>query len=136
MTVLVAYNDSPHGEAALRNAVAEAERRGTSLDVLVLTPRSDQSPPPGLTRLLTEAPTAFAHPRISYRDADVDPADAILDQIDLSRPDVVVLGTRNRSPLGKFLLGTTTQRVLLDSPVPVMVIKAEAPTSGPLTIPG
>ena len=38
--------------------------------------------------------------------------------------DLLVIGARRRSPVGKAFLGSVTQEVLLDSAVPVLVVKA------------
>jgi len=125
MTVLVAYNDSPQGETAFRAAVAEAVYRMTPLAVLVLTPQDvDAGVPAGLAHLLDTLPAEVARPEVAYRSEHVDPADAIIGEAERTSPEVVVVGARKRSPVGKFLLGSTTQRVLLDSPVPVLVVKA------------
>ncbi|WP_407318697.1 universal stress protein [Isoptericola halotolerans] len=121
MTVLVAYNVSPHGEAAVRTALAEAERRDLPLHVLVLDPRpADVPAPPELAELLAGA---GAEPVVTSRDEHTEPADAILDAAEATGATLVVVGSRKRSSQGTFLMGTTTQRVLLDSPVPVLVVK-------------
>ena len=52
-----------------------------------------------------------------------DPADAVLDEIDRRPVDRLVIGIRRRSPVGKALLGSVSQRLLLDSPVPVLAVK-------------
>ena len=125
MTVLVAYNDSPQGETALRAAVAEAVHRETALAVLVLTPQDPEAGvPASLAHLLDTLPSELARPEITYRPEHVDPAESIIDEAERTQPELVVVGARKRSPVGKFLLGSTTQRVLLDSPVPVLVVKA------------
>ncbi|WP_251153183.1 universal stress protein [Cellulosimicrobium sp. Marseille-Q4280] len=125
MTVLVAYNDSPQGEAALHAAIAEAERRGAPLAVLVLTPQDPEAGvPAGLAHQLDALPAGIERPEVTYRSEHVDPADAIVEEAERTHPELVVIGARKRSPVGKFLLGSTTQRVLLDSPAPVLVIKA------------
>ncbi|MFD0447464.1 universal stress protein [Streptomyces indonesiensis] len=58
---------------------------------------------------------------------DRDPVDAVLDEIE-ARPDVdrLVIGLRRRSPVGKALLGSVSQRLLLESPVPVVAVKPPA----------
>ena len=38
---------------------------------------------------------------------------------------LVVLGTRKRTPVGKFLLGSTVQKVIIDAVCPVLCVKAE-----------
>ena len=123
MTVLVAYNETPQGEAAFAAAVTEAARRKTTVTVLVLTPQPDAAPvPPHLAHLLETVTGEKVE--VAFRLDSIDVADAILDHAERSGAEVIVIGSRKRSSVGKFLLGSTTQRVLLDSAVPVLVIKA------------
>jgi len=37
--------------------------------------------------------------------------------------DLVVVGVRHRTPVGKLLLGSVAQRVILDAPCPVLAVK-------------
>ena len=130
MTVLVAYNDSPQGEAALRAGAAEAVRRDLPLAIFVLTPlegppQDDPPLPPDLAHLLDALPAGTPVATVTYREARIDPPVAILDEAERLAASLVVIGSRKRSPVGKFLLGSTTQRVLLDAHAPVLVIKAK-----------
>ena len=124
MTVLVAYNESPQGEAAFAAAADEARRRRTTLTVLVLTPQPETSPVPVHLAELVENAGAGTVVDIAFRSDKIDVADAILDHAERTEAEVIVIGSRKRSAVGKFLLGSTTQRVLLDAAVPVLVIKA------------
>jgi len=53
-----------------------------------------------------------------------DAADEVLQAAEDARADLVVIGLRHRSPVGKLLLGSTAQRVLLDARCPVLAVKA------------
>jgi nucleotide-binding universal stress UspA family protein len=119
MTVLVAVPDSKEGRYALLAAAEEARLLSTDLLVLNLT----------LSALdVTALPGDVSYQVIDrVGPDDRDPADAVLDEIN-DRPDVarLVLGVRRRSPLGKALLGSLSQRLLLESPVPVVAVKQPA----------
>ncbi len=53
-----------------------------------------------------------------------DVASAIIGKIAEIAPDLLVIGARRRSPVGKALLGSVTQHILLDVDVPVLVVKS------------
>ncbi len=129
MTVLVACNDSPHGEAALGAGIAEASRRRLPLAVLVLNPGS--TVPAALATHLENLPAGVEPPAVTFRPEETEPSDAILDTADAVHATLVVVGARKRSSQGTFVMGTTTQRVLLDAAVPVLVVKAayDVPTA-------
>ena len=128
MTVAVAHSDTPRGAAALRAAAEEAVLRGQELAVLhiiggvdeveVNDPAVEQqvasqlADAAGLTWKLHTAPEGF------------DTAEAILDQAEEVGATLLVIGSRHRTRVGKLLLGSTVQRVLLESPIPVLVVKA------------
>ncbi|MFI6426174.1 universal stress protein [Promicromonospora sp. NPDC050880] len=124
MTVLVAYNESPQGEAAVRAAVSEAARRRQELAVLVLTPQAGTQVPAALAHLLDAVPSTVTLGPIAFRPEQTEVADAIVDQAEAVSADLVVIGSRKHSTVGTFLVGSTTQQVLLDSPAPVLVVKA------------
>lgn len=52
------------------------------------------------------------------------PAKKILDAIALEQVELVVMGTHGRQGVARFLLGSVSERVARDSPVPVLVCRA------------
>lgn len=53
------------------------------------------------------------------------PARTILNEIDQRQYDLVVMGPRQTSRLRRLFVGSTTQRVVRSSPVPVLTLRAE-----------
>lgn len=51
-------------------------------------------------------------------------AEAILGVALASSADLIVIGLRRRTPVGKLITGSTAQHILLDAPCPVLTVKA------------
>lgn len=115
MSIMVAVPDSPEGRAALDAAATEAGRMDSDLIIVNLT----------LHDLDTSAVPAGLNTKMLERKGsdDRDPAEAILDELAEHPVDRLVIGLRRRSPVGKALLGSISQRLLLESPVPVLAVK-------------
>jgi nucleotide-binding universal stress UspA family protein len=119
VSVIVAVPDSAEGRAALDTAIAEAQNLRTDLVIVnvSLTALDQPEIPPEL-----EVSVVDREGR-----SDRDPADTILDEITDRSVQRLVIGLRRRSPVGKALLGSLSQRLLLDSPVPVLAVKPPEP---------
>ncbi|MFD7024399.1 universal stress protein [Promicromonospora sukumoe] len=122
MTVLVAYAHTPEGNAALERGTRIAERERLPLVIFDLDATSesaDRSIPAG-----AETPSGL-DARWLARDArSHDATGELIDMVHTIEPDVVVVGVRPRTSVGKFLLGSNAQRIIIDSPVPVLAVKA------------
>ena len=57
--------------------------------------------------------------------ADLDPAEDLIAAAEDADAAFIVIGLRRRSPVGKLLLGSNAQRVLLDASCPVLAVKAD-----------
>ncbi len=133
MTIAVAYTDSDAGRAALVVAVRQAQLEGTTLQVLSVIddePDGDDA----VQRAEAEAHVADvldSLPSLPAWTARVvaaggDVAQGLLDLVVESGATMIVIGSRRRSPVGKLLMGSVVQRVILDSPVPVLTVKPAA----------
>ena len=129
MTVLVGFVPTPEGEAAFTAGLAEAQRRGEGLLVLN-TPRSGApvsaavAPPELVADLTGRAREAGIALEVRQTPHSGDLADAVLDTAEESGASVIVIGLRRRSPVGKLLMGSSAQRILLDADRPVLAVKA------------
>ena len=111
MSVLVAVADSKEGKAALAAAITEARQLNTSLVVLNLA----------LSALsLTDLPADVDVRTIERKGRDDrDPVEAVLDELrDDPAIQRLVIGVKRRTPVGKALLGSVSQRLLLEVDVP------------------
>jgi nucleotide-binding universal stress UspA family protein len=119
-TIVVGYSSKPEGRAALRRAITEAGLRHSQLIVVHTAPAEEVA---GLETELAES--GIAHQVVQAPDA-LDPAEELISTADTSAAEFIVIGLRRRSPVGKLLLGSNAQRVLLDASCPVLAVKAES----------
>ena len=117
--IVVGYSPRPEGRAALTRALSEAQLRGAALIVVNTAPDAE---PSGLVEQLTAS--GLGYEIRTAADAQ-DSADELIKTAEGAEADFIVIGLRRRSPVGKLLLGSNAQRVLLDAACPVLTVKAE-----------
>jgi nucleotide-binding universal stress UspA family protein len=128
VTVLVGFVPTPEGEAAFAAGLDEARRRGEDLIVLN-TPRggapvsADVAPPELVADLAGRAAAAGVKLEVRQTPHSGDLADAVLTAGDEAGASVIVIGLRKRSPVGKLLMGSAAQSILLDADRPVLAVK-------------
>ncbi|KXP06552.1 universal stress protein [Tsukamurella pseudospumae] len=117
MTVIVAVPGTSEGPVALRAGVEEARSLGTDLVAVNL----------GLTRLDISGVEGQVPITVVDRigRGDRDPVDAVLDEIDERAATRLVIAVRRRSRVSKAVLGSVSQRLILNSPIPVLAVKAD-----------
>jgi nucleotide-binding universal stress UspA family protein len=127
MSVVVGYVPNEYGEAALSEALLEAQRRGTGL-VVVNTTRGDSLVDKKYVgevgRSELERRLAAAPVEVELRQTiGADVADEILDVAREVAAEAVVIGIRHRSQVGKLLMGSVATRLLMEAPCPVVAVK-------------
>ncbi len=125
MAVVVGYLATPEGRAALAHGVDAALSRGVR--IVIVSSREDSTDSvetdlaPHVGRL---SDNGLAY-EVRHLPRSVDPAEDLLAVAEDVHADVIVIGLRRRSPIGKLILGSNAQRILLDSSCPVLAVKAE-----------
>lgn len=130
-TIVVGYVPKPEGEAALKRGIEEARRRDAKL--LVFNSHRGGDDADG-----GKAPDEddMAEVKARLKDAGVDaevrqlvrgfePSEDLLNFAKESDAELIVIGLRRRSPVGKLILGSNAQRVLLDADCAVLSVKSD-----------
>jgi len=129
MTVVVGYIPTPEGEAALSHAVEQARNRQTRL-VVVNSSKGDALVDPRyalddqVDRLRSSLEAAGVDHDVVQSVRGREAAEEVIDAVEQHRAELVVIGLRRRTAVGKLIMGSTAQRILLDSPCPVLAVKA------------
>lgn len=132
-TIVVGYVPKPEGKAALKRAAEEANLRGMRL-VVVNSHRGgrefDSDDAIESESQLQEVKNVLAGHGVEHDVRQLvrgmDPAEDLVNVASEVGAEMIVIGLRRRSPVGKLILGSNAQRVLLDAPCPVLAVKAAA----------
>ena len=130
MSVVVGYVPTAEGDAALGTAVREAESREVTL-IVIISERGHRfaAEPAELQAAADEVRRRLELTGLRYEVRQTtrghDVAEDIVDAATAQDAQLIVIGLRRRSPLGKLLLGSNAQRILLDAPCPVLAVKPD-----------
>ncbi|GAA3701343.1 universal stress protein [Microlunatus aurantiacus] len=133
MSVVVAHQASTIGQVALREAAKEASLRHAPLAVIHVAEGVDldvvEAHKAGvgdqITKVLTEIGLDDLEWTLQVTTGE-DVGEAVLDVVGAIDAELLVIGARRRSPVGKLFLGSVTQNIILHADVPVLVVKAPA----------
>ena len=129
MTIVVGYVPTAEGRAALNRAVEEALQRHQRL-VMVNSSRGDALVDSGFA---TEAEIEAIRGQLESAGLDFEvhrpvrgreASDEVVEAAKEVDASLIVIGLRRRTPVGKLILGSNAQRILLDAECPVLAVKA------------
>ena len=129
MTVVVGYVPTPEGEAALTQAIAEARKTNTRLLVI----NSSKGDALVDNRFAQDGDIQDIEQRLAGQGIEYlikrpvrghDAAAEVLDAAEEHDAELIVIGLRRRTPVGKLIMGSTSQRILLEADCPVLAVKA------------
>jgi nucleotide-binding universal stress UspA family protein len=128
--VVVGYLQSPEGHAALERGIAEARLRQGRLVVVHSMEGGAHEPADAIVAYREELAKVDARLQAEGVDHDIQelvrgntPAVDLLQVAEELQAELIVIGLRRRSPVGKLLLGSNAQEVLLGAECPVLAVK-------------
>lgn len=124
MTIVVVFSSTPEGEAAVAEALVHGRMREASVAVVPL----DEAARERANQLVEEWSSTSPPHSVEVLAALTghDAVDELLSVVAEREAQLIVIGLRRRSTVGKLILGSNAQRILLDAPVPVLTVKADA----------
>lgn len=132
MAIVVGYVATKEGRAALKRAAEECVLRNTKL-IVISSHRggkdfdADESTrfEAELTRIQGLLEERGLEHEVRQLVRGNDPAEDLIQVAEEDHADFIVIGLRRRSPVGKLILGSNAQRILLDASCPVLAVKAD-----------
>ena len=129
MTILVAYVSRPEGRAALEKAIELSKERQEPLLIVNASPggkQEDAALVPAFEVEQIEAELAAQGIQSEFKqfvrgNNAVDEINAMVATGDIS---ILVIGLRKRTAVGKLILGSVAQELLMTVPCPVLCVKA------------
>ena len=130
--IVVGYTLNNEGRAALEEAIRQARSR--HLHVVVVSSQYGCGQPAGDGRVELQDELARVHARLTEAEVaftvrppveGADPAGDVVAVAEEVDAELVVIGLRRRSPVGKLVLGSHAQRILLEATRPVIAVKAD-----------
>jgi len=131
VTVVVGYVPDPTGYLAVTEAAREARWRETDVVIVNVVDTAGYTRPTAadeldLDALAARLDTEGVPHRIRHLDVGAGTAsDAVLGVAREVGADLLVVGMHRRSPVGKALLGSNAQRILLSATCPVLAVRAD-----------
>ena len=127
-TIVVGYVPTPEGLAAVEYAVAQSQRDAARLVIVNSGVRGYDSDPAfasatDLDALAARLTDLGLEHEIRQSTQAISPAEEILQAATDVGADLIVIGLRKRSPVGKLFLGSSSQQVILDAACPVVAVK-------------
>ena len=133
MAVVVGYVPTKEGRAALRRASEESLLRRTKLIVINSSRGGKDFDATEARRFEAELLSVQGQLDENGVEHEVrqlvrgnEPAEDLIEVANEVKADFIVIGLRRRTPVGKLILGSNAQRILLDASCPVLAVKAAA----------
>ncbi len=129
-TMVLGYVPKPEGEAALAASISEAQLR--QADLVVVNSHRAHHDAESADRMQAELDEVRARVEeagvtvdVRHPETGLEAAEDLLAIADEVGAELVVIGLRRRTPVGKLILGSNAQRILLDAHCPVLAVKSD-----------
>jgi nucleotide-binding universal stress UspA family protein len=139
MKILVGYAPTAEGRAALEEAITRAGSRDAELVVVQHTKVINDTEARRATRsgadleaLEQRLAAAGLRYRTEWSVSTQAASKAVLAIAEREDPDLIVIGVRRRSPVGKAFLGSNAQDILLQADCPVLAVKSAQESRPPV----
>jgi nucleotide-binding universal stress UspA family protein len=130
MKIVVGYDGSNCSKEALRVARRHALAFKAAVDIVTSMEKGTEQEQQAIEdaeRGLEWAKTMFDEEKVACRThlliRGMAPGEDIVDFARENQSDMVVVGVKRRSKMGKLLMGSTAQYVVLQAPCPVVTVK-------------
>jgi nucleotide-binding universal stress UspA family protein len=129
MTILVAYVPRPEGQAALDKGIEISKRENERLVVVNASPggtkedasMADIQDAERVQQMLAKAGINAEFKQFVRGKNAVEEIEALVESLHAS---LLIIGIRKRTPVGKLIMGSVAQEILLSVSCPVLAVKA------------
>ncbi|MBT8339036.1 MAG: universal stress protein [Desulfatitalea sp.] len=130
MKILVGYDGAKHSGELIDTAVKHANAFKANVHILISTPYSPEVTPEkieqtekDLDRIKRRFKTEDLHCEIKVLSGSMTPAEDLVAYAIDHDIDEIIIGVKKRSKIGKFIMGSTAQYIIMEAPCNVLIAK-------------